>query len=555
MVERISRGLEVLRRSGTGSDPSYGERLVGYDPLVLLVDADNSVRRRAWDALKSTPKEEGFQRRIAGFVQSLEPEEIRLLLTDPDPAIRRHLWDVLDGYDDESDTDRLGAVLRVLADDRFDYARSDCEQIIRRACLRVFEDVVEVLADDPPPGLAGRLRRAFGISAQERPLALSPRAADSMIHCWRWSCGRHGGFVAAHRCRHLPVLVALSASSCADIRRSAVESLVEFGPGVVEVLREVRRSRSPSRSMALAVIAELGWHNLDPVDLMALYRLIRIKQRTETPSPVSQEDFHASWYALPTTDRAAVLAAFDLHDPIPVTMRMGFAPWQGHMPEYVDADLHELDGPYRYRWLPYSQVFVTPALDGWTLVVWQEFSGESFDGRMYRRLERLSRQFGAAHFYSQMDDGSLGLGSEWCVAESGTVRVHCGCYDGEVHVHRSTELDPTVPADEAVREWLAANDHGEGHRPPEPEPINIDLLSGKNRLRARFGQDSLSLAEEDYQYSKEAMREWECGVQGASWRLSVSLETLGAHTRVQGSGVLAVPAGRRDVVRRGRLPI
>ncbi|MFQ6229556.1 hypothetical protein [Nocardia sp. NPDC002869] len=443
--------------------------------------------------------------------------------------------------------------LQVLADDRFDYAWADCAEILRRAAPWVFDDLVGVLANDPPPTPARRLRRVLGVPAEERPLELSPRSADSMIHCQWWPCGRHGELVAAHRCQRLPVLVTLLASSYEEIRGLAVKALVDFGPGMVAVMQEVRRSRCPSRRAALAVLAEFGWQNLDPADLAALHRLIRIKQRTETPRPLPQIDFASTWYALPTTDQAAVLTALDLHDPVPATMRMGFAPWQGFLPQYVNTDAYELDDPHRYWRSGLPQVFVTPALDGWTLVLWEELLTQS-DEEMYRRVERLSRRFGAAHRYCQFDSGH-GYSSDWCVAESGAVRIHCGCYDGEVVVHRSAELSPSMPAAEAVRDWLAAHDHGKGHRPPKPAPVYQVSRSEKDRLRARFGKDPLPPAEEDHRYAKEALREWECGVQGAAWRLSISPDTFGLHTRVQGTGVLAVPATRRGALRRGRLPI
>lgn len=45
------------------------------------------------------------------------------------------------------------------------------------------------------------------------------------------------------------------------------------------------------------------------------------------------------------------------------------------------------------------------------------------------------------------------------------------------------------------------------------------------------------------------------GARAAAQRLSVGLETLGPQTRVQGTGVMAVPAHLRHRLRRGALPI
>ncbi|WP_429423546.1 hypothetical protein [Nocardia sp. GAS34] len=79
------------------------------------------------------------------------------------------------------------------------------------------------------------------------------------------------------------------------------------------------------RRMTLEMLAEYGWDQIGAKDLLALERLIRMKQRVETPEPLRRQQLNGAWYALPTTDQAAVLDALDLIDPVPATMRMADA--------------------------------------------------------------------------------------------------------------------------------------------------------------------------------------------------------------------------------------
>jgi DNA-binding SARP family transcriptional activator len=237
---------------------------------------------------------------------------------------------------------------------------------------------------------AADLAAPAGLPATTPLPEVPPEGSGPPIHCtwWQWC----DGFVAADRCRHLPVVVALLGSSLEPVRDDALGQLRAFGPGAAEALRSVRRSNHPARRAALGMLAEFGWDHLPPEDLAALERLIRIRQRDEAPEPLWLAELDGAWYAVPTTDQTAVLDAFDLGDPVPATMRMGFAPWQGADPP---------------RGSTYPEVFVTPVLDGWTLVFCRNevlggmaphlTSVESRYGT-YRRMEDLSRRFGTAHW-------------------------------------------------------------------------------------------------------------------------------------------------------------
>ncbi|MFQ6230594.1 hypothetical protein, partial [Nocardia sp. NPDC002869] len=204
------------------------------------------------------------------------------------------------------------------------------------------------------------------------------------------------------------------------------------------------------------------------------------------------------------------------------------------------------------------EIFVSPVLDGWTLVMPNPYSTltHKYGEERYQYLRALSRRFGAAHYYSRADDGH-GYYSEWCIAENDAILIHTSSGDGKIDFdHDERPAAPTSLED--LRAWLAAHDHRRGH--PRGEPRRRIYKPDLNALRARFGKDplppeKLDTAVEFHPMSQEFETEWEYGADAAAWRLSVGLETLGPHTRVEGTGVLVVEAATRDQIRRGRLPI
>ena len=137
-------------------------------------------------------------------------------------------------------------------------------------------------------------------------------------------------------------------------RRAAVAAFTAMGDGAVPVLRAARIAPGPQRRTALIALAEIG--AVGPRDRRLIERLIRIKSRNEAPAPMH---LCGGWYALPTADQASVLDAFGLSDPFPVTMRMG-------------GDARVSDSHYWRLPLPphakCARAYITPALDGWTLV-------------------------------------------------------------------------------------------------------------------------------------------------------------------------------------------
>ncbi|MEV6276972.1 hypothetical protein [Nocardia sp. NPDC051832] len=487
--------------------------------------------------------------------------EFGLLLVDRDPAVRRQVREVMDWRNWEQLFGHVQVASRVLGEEEYAYAWPDATAALQtlRYPWTAFETLWDQFARAGDDGFRDRLGVILGLPAGTE-LPEFPAAIEHEPGIQHWGWEPEGA--DARRCCHVAALVALLGSSTEWVRREAYFKLARGGPGILGVLREVRKRPSRVRGVALALLAEFGWQQLDPADLALVYRLLRMKQATEVPEPVL---LSKGWYALPTTDQAAVLDAFGLCDPIPATLRMGFGAWldqerdpkQGRRPANLYTDLNVYhDGwgnPYSY-----CEVFVTPALDGWTLVLadWQPSDEPD------KRCAELSKRFGAAHFYEQICEQDFW--SHWCVAEDGAVRIHCAvggampegdddwymAVDGEVMFYQADALG-SAPTREALRAWLEANDHGRGHRTPPPRTVGEHDV---NALRRRFGREALPAAKLNVT-PQEPPAEWDVGVEGAAPRLSVSPETLGPQTSVVGTGVLAVPIPARNRVRMGALLI
>ncbi len=211
--------------------------------------------------------------------------------------------------------------------------------------------------------------------------------------------------------------LALLADPDAEVQRLARAALRDLGQDAVAYLRSVRRSRSPHRRRALEALAELGgWAALDETDQAIVRRLIGVKiAEEELPEPMH---LCGGWYALPTDDQDAVTAAFDLSPTMPVTLALGESVW--------NLDHHTWDK--RYTHTTCTRMYVSPVLDGWTLVFgdtpeYAHAPGDARQAAVRARCADLSRQFGAAHWYAM----SCGDGwTAWCLAANGDVQR---CYD------------------------------------------------------------------------------------------------------------------------------
>ncbi|WP_187688762.1 hypothetical protein [Nocardia wallacei] len=187
-----------------------------------------------------------------------------------------------------------------------------------------------------------------------------------------------------------------------------------------------------------------------------------------------------SWYAVPSCDQAAVLDAFQLTVAAPVGFReaAGLFDAQGAPP-------------------PDNAVVVTPAFDGWTLLVYK--------GALDADLEALSARFGAAHSYGHGYQSGCGDWSDWTVAEQGKVLQSC-FYD----LYGNSSMGP-ASRDEMLA-WI-----NERRRPATPRLLAADdpAFDGYNG--------------------------WEFDAESVAHGLSVSLHRLGSHTTVKGTSLLSRP--------------
>jgi hypothetical protein len=101
------------------------------------------------------------------------------------------------------------------------------------------------------------------------------------------------------------------------------------------------------------------------------------------PEPIST--CWNDWLAVPTGDQVGVMEILELSLPRPIT----FAEAQ----EVIDADGHGEDGDRDHL----SRVFVTPEVDGWTLVgAWCDPFGSERREDVLRLCRALSARYGGA---------------------------------------------------------------------------------------------------------------------------------------------------------------
>jgi hypothetical protein len=318
-----------------------------------------------------------------------------------------------------------------------------------------------------------------------------------------------------------PGLIALLDDPAAAVRESARWALRDLGDGVIGPLRLARRERRPARARrsALEVLAAVGGPAaLDARDLAAVRRLIGLRARDEVPAPM---DMAGPWFALRTADTAGVLAAFGLSDPVPVTMRLGAAAWR-----------HDRRAGAEHG--ACSRVYVSPVLDGWTLVFGSpsgdphEPGGTAAGPLVRRRCGELSRRFGTAHWYGarHTDDWAA-----WCLAERGEV---VRFYDAARPEETTGARHPAEPAGPLP------------HEEDFPRELFADLdASDTEAFLASYEEVRRELARPGPGIAADVAA-----------RASVGPAGLGPRTRVSGRAMLALTAcGRAHGHPPGALPI
>ncbi|WP_241671830.1 hypothetical protein [Streptomyces sp. IB2014 016-6] len=206
-------------------------------------------------------------------------------------------------------------------------------------------------------------------------------------------------------------LTPLLADPDPEVAQRAEWVLTMLGPGVVDRMREVR-AQGPARlrARALTVLACVGGEEaLSPADRAAVERLIRIKVLDDRARPL--DTCSTSWIAVPSADQRGIVEVLGLYEARPATFGLG-----------LSVGMHDShDGA------EYGRVYVTPEVDGWTLVLgpWCNPVDPERAEDVLRVVTELSRRYGRAQAYYF---GEQGGGSGWLVTEGGKVVRRFGSY-------------------------------------------------------------------------------------------------------------------------------
>ncbi|MGN9840623.1 hypothetical protein ACTMTI_21125 [Nonomuraea sp. H19] len=215
------------------------------------------------------------------------------------------------------------------------------------------------------------------------------------------------------------------------------------------------------------------------------------------------------WIAVPTGDQVGLMEVLGLSSPRPIT----FVEAQ----EVIDADGHgEPDDPHHL-----SRVFVTPEVDGWTLVIgaWCDPCDGGRREDVLRLCRVLSARYGGAQAYYY---GAQGDGSAWVVAENGCV----------------------------IRRYAATG---------EPDDASLTLGNPLPYEQVRLQELGLPVDGDLRTASGEQIDEWTLAAFDMAPEIAaacgISPFTLNHDTRVRGTGVLAITpegAGRAIEATEGR---
>lgn len=171
------------------------------------------------------------------------------------------------------------------------------------------------------------------------------------------------------------------------------------------------------------------------------------------------------------------MSLLGLTAPVPVSF--------GEAEEAVDEDSHS--GTERT-----GRVYVSPALDGWTLAIgrWCDPCDIERSDDVLRMCEALSASYGRAQAYYY---GAQGDGSAWLIAEQGmVVRRYCETGDGEDHY---LTLGEPLPYERSCREalgltttWDAATESEE-----DEDEWAMETMHMAPEIAAELGISPLSL--------------------------------------------------------------
>ncbi|KND39149.1 HEAT repeat domain-containing protein [Streptomyces acidiscabies] len=202
----------------------------------------------------------------------------------------------------------------------------------------------------------------------------------------------------------IDALIPLMADPDGEVAWRAAVVLSMLGPEVLEPLRHVRRyGPGELRADALSVLATVGGEEaLSDRDRAAVERLVRVKLPDDRPK-LLDVCFNA-WMAVPGGDRDGIAEALGLWNGRPATFELGH--------HVVSHDSHDV--------AEYGRVYVTPEVDGWTLVLgpWGNPGDPERAVEVQRLVEELSARYGRAEAHYESDEGGP---SGWLAAADGKV--------------------------------------------------------------------------------------------------------------------------------------
>ncbi|WP_034260705.1 HEAT repeat domain-containing protein [Actinospica robiniae] len=429
------------------------------------------------------------------------------------------------------------AVMEHLRDEASPVDWSDAGWILRQIGDPALPALVDTIAGDVSPEVRRRAAWTLNALNVSGPDALAPAFSHPSPQVRECAAVRVQ-FLGAAGFAYLDLILTLLGDEDEDVRQRVVWALSAIGEQTVPVLTAVRRSPSAGvrrRATALQALAEIGGRDvLDARDKAAVSRLIRIKQKGEIPEPMH---LCGSWYAVPARPEHEVMEAFGLSDPVPVTMRLGASAW--------NHDHHAYD--HRIPHAKHRRVYVSPELDGWRLVFGSHSDDNHAEDRdagsdgvdpalVKARCAELSTRFGAARWYGMSCGDSW---TAWCIAEKGEVLRYYDVYDADEHDDEADGDDADrddADRDDAAESILVGTGHPAeaGFVLPHEDPFPPDAFDGVDYNDSEAFQQRWQQVKDDLQIPDE------CDGAIIAGLTSVDPSELGPHTRVKGSGWLAM---------------
>lgn len=284
------------------------------------------------------------------------------------------------------------------------------------------EPLIAGLRSDPGPEAAERLRFAIaGLEVADRSVFL-PYFTDPVAVVREAALGAFEDREAEVVPRAEAILAMMSDPD-EDVRIGAYNALGSAGRQLVPFLMSARRSAPPPvrRELREMLLELVGLPGMDARDQAAIVRFLRIRTLGEQPEPMH---LCGSWLAFPTSDQDAVLEALELSDPITVPMGLGADVWN-----------HDHHGWYGHN--SCRRMYVTPALNGWTLAFGdppeQGHAGQTAEivAAMQAQVARLSTVFGEVHSYGE----SCGDGwTSWCIARDGEIIRYYDAFEEDTEI-------------------------------------------------------------------------------------------------------------------------